>query len=747
MFQGIKQLEEKNVANEITYMVWSSRMDLVAFSNTKGEVALHRLSWTRAWVLAPPKEGIIVNGIVWRPDGKVLAIAYSDGNVCLINVETKSTLTKFEVSGEVSFISWIQEKPEIRPKNIYKIKDEDKEVVTFVDLSKPYIRDPPPVSHLEGSINFEDIKGLSSFLQEQSDFNLLVVGTKTGWISIRIFGCWNCLELNINDKLGFQCQIQNVHFTENLSKLFVTVADIESNIKIYVFDTNIFKAHSAEFYHVTMKYIKLYELILYLEKILANITETWESILLEVDKKLAKYASQVPEGGVTADFLDLLMFGVCSDRMQEFLICDLTKKGLEKFGQTMEVSYSNMQSHLFRHIIKFSQNGTFHLAELKGMAAFEERFGIIGLNEVQIQKAIQSNGAFVIKASEMQQIINHSVITYKAFFRWLYSAIMHLMDEPIPADLQKMTQQDLVCITEFLENFDNYGQSEKSSGGGGKFVMERLGQYLMDENLTIKPDMTGNDWTQFIEENECLKNCPQLLTHYTEKSLIQVFKELKRDIEKVFDAPSREIEKVVLPVASLDCPTMGSPRVILSSVNVSNGSPLLAVLQPPKSINIFQILLNNKGDYHATGANFFFSPESAPDSNQRELQPEPFDVIDIQFYSSNSLSVLLQESFNSRRGGIFQLSAQAAIEQLQEIDFSNRSEALRSVNAWNLGPTHFKNVNMPVSKFSVSGTRRVSIVLAENRRKVKLFEMECDEEEDEEVDMSASSVRDDSFAM
>lgn len=164
-------------------------------------------------------------------------------------------------------------------------------------MSKPYIRDPPPVSHLEGSINFEDIKGLTSFLQEQCDFNLLVLGTKEGLIHLRVFGCWNCLILNVSDKVGYKCSVQNVQFTEDLSKLFVTVTDNENNVNTILFNANIFKAHSAELYHVTMKYIKLYELILYLGKILTSITETWESILLEIDKKLAKYASHVPEGG------------------------------------------------------------------------------------------------------------------------------------------------------------------------------------------------------------------------------------------------------------------------------------------------------------------------------------------------------------------------------------------------------------------------------------------------------------------
>lgn len=40
---------------------------------------MHRLNWQRAWILAPPSEDVKVDGIAWRPDGKVIAIAYSIG--------------------------------------------------------------------------------------------------------------------------------------------------------------------------------------------------------------------------------------------------------------------------------------------------------------------------------------------------------------------------------------------------------------------------------------------------------------------------------------------------------------------------------------------------------------------------------------------------------------------------------------------------------------------------------------------
>lgn len=45
--------------------------------------------------------------------------------------------------------------------------------------------------------------------------------------------------------------------------------------------------------------------------------------------------------------------------------------------------------------------------------------------------------------------------------------------------------------------------------------------------------------------------------------------------------------------------------------------------------------------------------------------------------------------------------------------------------------------------FAVSGSRRVSVVLAENRRKVKLFEMEAEEDEEEDADMTPSVIKED----
>lgn len=158
---------------------------------------------------------------------------------------------------------------------------------------------------------------------------------------------------------------------------------------------------------------------------------------------------------------------------------------------------------------------------------------ILGLHEDKVTEAILSNGAFLIKTGEMQEIINHSMINYKAFFRWLYTSIMHLIDEPIPPQLTKMTQQDLANIAEFIQNFNKIGKDSNDPG----FIMERLGQYLTDAPLTIPPNMEGNDWDSFLKQNQCVQDHPAILQHYREMSLIQQLKHLKSSIEDIFVKP------------------------------------------------------------------------------------------------------------------------------------------------------------------------------------------------------------------
>lgn len=60
----------------------------------------------------------------------------------------------------------------------------------------------------------------------------------------------------------------------------------------------------------------------------------------------------------------------------------------------------------------------YQLAEMRGMARFGGPYESLGLkNEEPITDALHAAEAFLAKSSEIQQVIDHSMRDYKAFFR------------------------------------------------------------------------------------------------------------------------------------------------------------------------------------------------------------------------------------------------------------------------------------------------------------------------------------------
>lgn len=358
---------------------------------------------------------------------------------------------------------------------------------------------------------------------------------------------------------------------------------------------------------------------------------------------------------------------------------------------------------------------------------------ILGLYEEKVTEAILSNGAFLIKAGEMQQVINHSIINYKAFFRWLHTSIVHLIEEQVPPDTPKMTQQDLSNIVEFIQNFDKLGTPKSG------FIMERLGQYLVDAPLTILPTMEGNDWDAFLQQNKCVQEHPAILKHFKEMSLLQQLKHLKTTIENIFIKPQELIRRQFVLKSTINCLSVPFANVCVQQI-ASNDSNLFAFCCEPIPASYFCLiaLSHDETTIKAKAAYIYFNEE-----NQENLK-----IMDMSFYSSNMLSLLLQ---NGDSGVLCQFSVIAVSDRLAEIDvnkpLSEQVTTVPKINGYDSSIAMFKNIDMCVSQLAVSGSRKVGIVLADNRRKVRIFEMEVEDEDEEEVDMTASTFRDTDVSM
>nr|CAD7576622.1 unnamed protein product [Timema californicum] len=760
--------------------------------------------------LGQPSSQRITLAPLVAPDGEW--ICNQPREVVLVDVETKETLYKVSVENAISFLSWVEEKskPQASASSIKNLRELTGDKPYNVDNSSDFLPKLPSLSRNFGSEQEDNLED-SKKIKDQTNLNILMIGTVVGKLYLRIFGMFPCGVVNVGnytkgrvtlfmyslftlkgasqysileanlllsmvvDQFIFSSdrwsRVKSAHFSDNLSQLFIAVGvskgefshkEVE-DLALVCIKTPILTERSTELRSLALKHAHIISLMRYLSQTMHSITEAWENILLEMDIKLASYAAKVPEGSVSADFLELMMFGTASAELEQFLLQDLTEKGLKKLGHSIEQSYSNIQKMVLKHLCSVGQDLSYHLAELRGMACFLDRYQVLGLKEETVEAALSAAGAFLVKATEVQQVIDSSMKNYKAFFRWLYVAIIRLTDERGPSsELSKVTQQEVAYVAEFLYSFDTVMLKDTRSPLGvykPRFNLERLGQYLEDEDLTMPPSTENNMWAKFLLENPRLAEHPTIINHYKNMSLVQQHKHLKTAIKLVFSQPEHWMEGLFSVTCMLMFPNVYSGGTMVSHpthLNVSKENKLMLTFlessPPSQGLYLIEIPIDEITNMNilVKCVYLYFMPsgEGTVGKNDEVSAGTLLKVRDVVFYQPDMLSVLLEQSPENRSATFLQFPTIAA----KNIFRSSRVDVMEmfplkevpQVEGGSLLETGAMRTidNMMAVQLAVSGTRKVAVVLAESRRKVRLFEMEAEEEEEEEegMDTTVSSL-------
>lgn len=740
---SFRQVDEKHIPVEVELLSWNPRMDLICIANIHGEVYLHRLSWQKVWTLRPNKEGELVNAFSWSPDGTQLAVGYSSGTVLLVDVENADHIHSYETNSSISCMSW----------TATESTTEATSCPYFSDVSAKYLPKLPPLAK-----SYAGVVGCKHAEEQQADkkikdnsvLNILTVGCVNGTVHLLAFGIYPIGKVTVQDS----ARITTAVLTNDLSMISVII-DIVVNEKhalhLCTLRTELLNQHKQELQVVSSKYCQISSLMAYLESTIAAMKEAWEDILLEMDLKLASFAqkkAQLGTGTVSDDFLQLLMFGTCSDELQEFLLHELTEKGLKKLGRSLETSYSNVQKLVLKHLQAVTQALMYHMHDVVGMANWQEKFGALGLSPGAVDAARSSIGSFMLKATELQQVIDNSMKNFKAFFRWLYVVILRLSGEAIMPEMNKVTQQDLIFVAEFLkDSFTEEAAMQKDPEGATSSSgvhLERVGQYLKNSPLYYPPDTSTNPWAQKLNNCPLLQEDPLQFKHEVNKSLIQQDANLREAITAAFASPVEAIGGTIASVASFTL--LESDQRIRSKVRFLNLGPSSLMLSLSvtehnnqlQRVYIFKQCSSAMGELNCASLEFgSITVHNEPDGLHQ--------IVDMQFYDSDTLSLLLHSDGCAPVLAQFPLStlkifasfpkSSHAVPFLQEMAPVNGSNILNAMNSRCLE-------NMKAAGVAVSGTRKVACVLFSSKKRVRLFEMDVEDDDDDEEDITDRSLLD-----
>lgn len=767
----MKQICSRNVSYQIELMEWSSKMDLIAiackgkFQSSLyttilssylftvfiflGDVIIHRFKWQKVWSHPAPEENVRVRAIAWRNDEKMLAIGYSNGLITLLDIENHEEIFSLQLSGDITCMSWTNSNHTEIVSDAYKemnFKHSVYEEESELNSSK-YLAPLPSLSSLSSTAKKHDYNSLKYYSKTVP--NLLLIGYKPGVVKLLVFGVLPCGAVHIKLDLVDQGEliVRDVKMNDNLRELCVLVESENGVVHLLVYENNYLSKYSNSLLSLATQHGYILNTLTYITDTIQCITEAWEQVLKEMDNKLMKFAETMPPGeSLAADFLELLIFGYpSSPELLSFLTKDLTEKGLKKLGNSIDLSYSTIQKLVVKPLTSGIINILYHLSTIKGMHRHQFYYG--DLLDESCEEAFIAAGSFFIKAKELQQTIDTSTRDYKIFFRWLYYVLVRLQEENVPSDIASVSQQEINYLAEFIKNFDDINEKVQPSGltTKRKFNLERVGQYLNDAELVFPGTIdVSKSWHSFIKENHCLALNPNILPHHQNLSLIQEFNELKKNIGSAFSRPeevmSREFKlrstfkTTVSPQRLISTPV--SQLVIdnkhervpatVSAIIDSDTSIVFIETRPQLPIRAVKLILD-----HST----IFG--TLPNLTFRHLQ----------FYNESTLSILLRVTGSGGTVSGNKISTyflQYPIDQLrllvEEITGSNDSLAI--VNCYEtIDESMLKALEgIDGNLIAVSGLRNVSSLLSDSNKIIRIYEMEVDEDDDEQLEISSQNV-------
>lgn len=286
-------------------MEWSKKMDLIAVS-TKGvwyfsiccsfwlknsfllgDIIIHRFKWQKVWSFPAPAENLKARSISWRNDEKLIAVGYNNGLVVLLDIENKEEVYTCNLNCDISCMIWTNcSKPVLHSDDIPN--------QSYFDHTK-FLPPLPSLNSMSSNTKKTDYNNLRFYSKDS--LNVLVTGLTNATLNLSMFGMITCANVNLRPLFPNeeQLEIKDMVMSDDLKQLFVVVR-ANNTIQVLIYENDMLHKYSISLLKIARQHGLVKNTLSYIRDTIQSITEAWETVLLEMDNKLIKFADTQPKG-------------------------------------------------------------------------------------------------------------------------------------------------------------------------------------------------------------------------------------------------------------------------------------------------------------------------------------------------------------------------------------------------------------------------------------------------------------------
>ncbi|RIB17170.1 anaphase-promoting complex, cyclosome, subunit 4-domain-containing protein [Gigaspora rosea] len=462
--------------NSIRLMSMCPTMDLLAVCTESGSVWVAR--WYNAlekiWTLPPSQDNEeTVEVFTWRPEGKVIAIGYSNGIIRLYNVDKlemihelfqKPLKSPSSKSFAINFLFWVQETK--KDSEIMNDATNDFSMSAHpVQKYLPRLNTMPhakPISKLLGDLNESDEDDLDD--RSSSSIDLLLAGDAGGNLHLSVYGIYNLQPISLSQHIQLKnTTIIKASVTPDLSliTLLIRTDDYSTSsastgfhkdrLFFVTFNTGLLYTQKLEIRTLSQRYTAIKYLTDYIFKGIKQIESEYQDLKLLTNKFVESFQEEA-KSKLSAEFARLLATGKPSALLEEYMESHLTKRALKDWESKGQKIFDQMREYVNHYVRIGCERLIIELNALVGYSKWPQKFQKLGLDESFIHSCVILAGCIISRLEKLNSIIDEEYINFLEFHQWLQFEFDNITSLEQNTNHEASPRVDVHKVSSYIKN-------------------------------------------------------------------------------------------------------------------------------------------------------------------------------------------------------------------------------------------------------------------------------------------------------
>ncbi|OBT60964.1 hypothetical protein VE03_09769 [Pseudogymnoascus sp. 23342-1-I1] len=447
-------------------LAYSPSMELLAVGSADHNVLIYRLNGQRVFSASQKVKGVVLElqKLVWKPNGQLIAIAWSDGTVRLIGAESNKTVHQVTVSEEedieVTCLAWTsysaasktlgdilaEAGPLWKSATGIGAKGKSAQLLDLPrDLAAIDIESSlPKLSVLPSGGTTEDIFSSRASLDalfrpfdpaDNDSISIMVVGTSTGHIHLSIFDSFVIgtfpppLPSSKTSRHQLVLHASHPHHATH-ALLMKSTSTLVGGLFFVPMRLGFLTAESSgDLSLLASRSSALQNLLRYVQQVQMLMAAEYQAtqdlprrFLGSIDETLAERGDWT----IAPALYHQVVTGHTLPEVKEWLVDELAERGHKRWDKTLTTSLTTLVKLTHSHLLPALERAALLLSRLHGLASYHAPSTPLGFSATQIKALLDTLASLNLAATRILSTTVAEIEGWTAFGAWVRGEIDRL---------------------------------------------------------------------------------------------------------------------------------------------------------------------------------------------------------------------------------------------------------------------------------------------------------------------------------